>query len=256
MNVEKYLERIGLSPKIDKTPTFDLLRKLQLSHIYSVPYENIDLVKGVPLALDEDKIYEKIVKRHRGGYCFELNLLFERLLSGIGFDTESYFARFWRGCDTVPERRHRITGVKIDGVTYIADVGVGSAAPRIPMRLEEGTVQSSFGESYRFERDAEFGWMLYELKDGEWQKCYSFTMEKQFDIDFEAASYYCEKHPSSKFNKSFIISLKTPDGRITVDGNTHKVFVGQELRYIEENMERERLVEVLGERFGLSDVGI
>ena len=153
MDTKRYLERIGITCEELPTPSYEWLRELQLSHIYSVPYENIDIIEGVPLSLDTEAIYEKIVERGRGGYCFELNALFEKLLASLGFNTVSYFARFWRGEEGIPHRRHRVIAVFLNGKTYISDVGIGSPAPRIPLLLSEGLVQECFGESYRFERD-------------------------------------------------------------------------------------------------------
>ena len=250
MNTKRYLERIGIN-RADLTPSPELLRELQLAHLYSVPYENIDITEGVPLSLDPDALYEKVVERGRGGYCFELNSLFEKLLTSLGFNTVSYFARFWRGEEGIPQRRHRVIAVFLDGKTYIADVGIGSPAPRIPLLLSEGLVQEYFGESYRFERDVAYGWVLYELRHGEWQKYFSFTEDPQLDLDFEAISYYCEQHPKSKFNKGYIVALKTPEGRKCVDGDTYKVFVGSELSYIEEEMSDERRREIFEKEFGI-----
>ena len=251
MDIKRYFSRIGLPANTEQKPTYELLKKLQLAHITSVPYENLDIIDGKPLSLDVDDIYDKVVVRHRGGYCFEVNALFDRLLKELGFRTESYFARFWRGESGIPHRRHRVIAVFIDGKTYIADVGIGSAAPRIPLLLEEGAVQEYFGEAYRFERDADFGWVLYEFTHGEWKKYFSFTEDKQLDIDFVMPSFYCEKHPDSKFNKAVMVAMKTENGRKSVDGSVYKNFVGKELSYIEENMSSERVSEILKNEFGL-----
>ena len=75
---------------------------------------------------------------------------FDKLLTNLGYSTESYFPRFWRGESGVPIPRHRVIAVKIQGEKYITDVGIGSAAPRVPLLLCEGLVQESYGESYRF----------------------------------------------------------------------------------------------------------
>lgn len=251
MDTKSYLERIGIVREVLPAPSYDWLRELQLSHIYSVPYENIDIIEGVPLSLDTEAIYEKIVKRGRGGYCFELNSLFEKLLASLGFKAVSYFARFWRGEEGIPHRRHRVIAVFLNGKTYISDVGIGSPSPRIPLLLSEGLVQECFGESYRFERDSAYGWVLYELRHGEWQKYFSFTEDPQLDLDFEPISYYCEHHPSSKFNKKYIVAIKTPEGRKCVDGDTYNVFVGSELSYIEEEMSDERRREIFEKEFGI-----
>ncbi len=251
MNVEKYLERIGLSGKILGLQGYPLLKLLQEAHIFSVPYENLDVIDGIPISLKLEDVYDKIVTRHRGGFCFELNALFNSLLRELGFKTETYFARFWRGETGIPLRRHRVIAVFSDDKTYILDVGIGAVAPRIPLLLEKDTVQIYFGESYKFGYSDEFGWVLYELYHGEWREYFSFTEEKQMENDFVAISYYCEKHPDSKFNKNIMVAIKTPDGRSSIDGNVFKKFSGQSLSYIEEDLSIDRLNEILKNEFGI-----
>lgn len=251
MDIKKFYERIGLSPETKGEVSYEFLKKLQLASLYSIPYENIDLVAGKIVALDAEEVYEKVVLDRRGGYCFELNLLFERVLTEIGFKTKRYLARFWRGESGVPIRRHRVTGVFLDGEQYIVDIGVGAVAPRIPMLLKEGVVQEYFGESYRFSYEEDFGWVLYELYHGEWQRYYSFTEENQFDDDFISAAFYCDRHPDSRFNKELMIAIKSENGRKTLSGNTYKEFVGNKVSRVEENMTEERVEEVLLAEFGI-----
>ena len=251
MDKRKYFERIGFDADTEVTHTYEFLKKFQEAHVYSVPYENIDAVEGKPISLNLEDIYEKVVNKHRGGWCFELNCLVHHFLSELGFNTVSYFARFWRGETGVPIYRHRVVAVFLDGETYIIDVGIGAVAPRIPLILKEGIIQEYFGESYRFERDGEFGWVLYELRHGEWQKYFSFFEQKHYDNDFVAISYFCETHSASKFNKSLMVAMKNEKGRKTLDGRTYKEFVGTSLTHIEENISDERLVEVLKNEFGV-----
>ena len=252
MDVEKYLSRIGLSAGECKSTDLELLKKLQLAHILSVPYENVDIIRNIPLSLNGDVLFDKIVNQNRGGLCFELNTAFNKLLTNLGYSTESYFPRFWRGEKGVPIPRHRVIAVKIRGERYLTDVGIGSAAPRVPLLLCEGLVQEAYGESYRFMRDEEYGWMLYELKDGLWQKYFSFTEECFNDADFVPTLFYCEKHPDSKFNKALMVSLKQPGGRISLDGNTFKIFKGSELVIINEGLSHSAVCELLREKFGMT----
>ncbi|MBQ5370535.1 MAG: RidA family protein, partial [Bacteroidaceae bacterium] len=44
------------------------------------------------------------------------------------------------------------------------DIGVGQVAPRLPLRLREGEIQEQNGETYRFTRDADLGWVLNVVK--------------------------------------------------------------------------------------------
>jgi len=251
MDITKFYERVGLSPDTKGETTLQFLKKLQLASLFSIPYENIEQVSGKAVSLNPDDVYDKVVIRKRGGYCFELNALFQRALNEIGFVTERYLARFWRGEEGIPIRRHRVTGVFLDGEEYIVDIGIGAIAPRFPLLLKAGVIQENFGESYRFEYEEDFGWVLYELYHGEWQRYFSFTTEKQFEDDFISPAYYCDMHPNSKFNKVYMVAIKTENGRKTLSDRTFKEFVGTELFRVEENMTEERTDEILLSEFGI-----
>ena len=249
MDVKKYLSRIGLSAS--PSLSYEFLAQLQYAHVTHVPYENLDIVEKIPLSLEHDDIFCKVVEKNRGGYCFELNCLFSALLRELGFSTRDFLARFLRGETSIPVRRHRIIAVDLGDKTYICDVGMGQSAPRYPLVLEEGILQEQFGETYKFERDEFHGWILYDLHKGEWRKFCSFTEDRQLDIDFTLPSFYCEKHEASPFNKGVMVAIKTKDGRKAINGSDFKIFVGGELSFIEENMTDERRLEILKSEFGI-----
>ena len=93
MNLEAYLKRINYSG--DLTPSITILKQLQKTHLLNVPFENLDIHYGHPIELDLDKIYHKIVVRKRGGFCYELNGLFQNMLNIIGFDSKIISARVY-----------------------------------------------------------------------------------------------------------------------------------------------------------------
>lgn len=250
MEIKAYLERLGISDE-KITPSYESLLKLQRAHLFSVPYENVDCLSTQPLSLDLTYLYDKVVIKKRGGFCFELNCLYENFLKGLGFQAKSYFARFWRDEEGIPIRRHRVVEVTIDGIKYISDVGIGAVCPRFPLLLSEGVVQEDFGESYKFIYEEEYGWVLYEYRHGQWQRYLSFTTEMTTEEDFEVITHFCQTHEKSKFNKKLMVAIKTPEGRKSIDGNTYKEFVGHNLSYIEEGMSEERVSEVLKESFGI-----
>ena len=227
MNVKEYFDRIGLQMPETIVPDSELLRKLQFAHCTTVPYENLDMIRDVPTSLEDDALYEKIVVNRRGGLCFELNGSFGNLLRALGYGVTDLAARYLRGESTVPMRRHRVMKVQaIDGV-WLCDVGIGEVCPREPVKLLEGVVQEQFGEKYRLEKDTFLGWVLMDYYKGAWRKFYSFTEEPQLMVDYIAPNFYCEKHPDSPFNKQEMFALKTPEGRITLDGNLYKEIVGE-----------------------------
>ena len=227
MQTEKcaaYFKRLGLSLPDPLIPDSALLQKIQYAHCTKIPYENLDILRSVPLDLDYDSLFDKIVTRGRGGYCFELNGLLGWLLRELGYQVTDYMARYLRGESTIPMRRHRVLKVVATDGTWICDVGIGEVAPRLPIRLEEHTVQEQYGETYRLTKDPFLGWVLEDLHHGKWRNFYAFTEEPQLNVDFIAPSFYCEKNPDSPFTSQEMFSLKTAEGRITLDGNVFKRF--------------------------------
>ena len=250
MNVNLYLERIGMRPE-DVSHTYEFLKKMQQNHIYSVPYENLDILNDRPINLEGEALFEKIVTNHRGGYCFELGGAIMMLLKELGFETKSYFGRFLRGEKGIPVRRHRVIVTECQGTRYIIEVGIGIEAPRAPLVLEEGIEQECSNGSFRFSKDDFLGWVLSEKVGEEWTPYYAFTEEEQLDIDFIQPSFYCEKHPASPFNKSPMVAIKTPNGRRAINDHDYKIFENGELIHIEENISDARLYEILKTDFGI-----
>lgn len=218
----------------------------------SIAYENLDLLDKKPLSLNTNDLFEKIAEQGRGGYCFELNGLLSWFFKETGFEVSEHFARFLRGEKDIPMRRHRIVSVKCNDGVYICDIGVGQRAPKYPVKLECETVQTQFDEQYKFEKDKELGWVLYDFHKGKWCEYISFTEEKVYEIDFVQPSFYCEAHPDSVFTKEPMIAIKTPDGRKTIDGKVYKEFVGDDIAYIEENISDERFNELLKKVFNIN----
>ena len=250
MNANLYLERIGMRCE-DVSHTYEFLKQLQQNHICFVPYENLDILNEKSIDLSEQALFEKIVKNHRGGYCFELGGAVAMLLRSLGFETKCYLGRFLRGEKDIPVRRHRVAVAACEGKRYVVEVGIGIEAPRAPLLLEEGVEQECSNGSFCFSRDNFLGWVLCEKADGEWKPYYSFTEEEQLDIDFIQPSFYCEKHPASPFNKSPMVAIKTPDGRRAINDRDYKIFQNGELIHIEENVTDARLYEILERDFGI-----
>ncbi|MBM7564138.1 N-hydroxyarylamine O-acetyltransferase [Paenibacillus sacheonensis] len=218
-----YLERIAYEGPVDGSA--EMLALLQQAHLLAVPYENLDILNGVPLSLDPERLWDKIVLRRRGGYCFELNAMFSWLLQELGFSVTNLVARFWRDETLLPpKRRHHVLKVEAEGRSYLCDVGVGGSVPRRPLLLEDGLVQEQGEEAYRLDRDAAFGWFLSERKKGEWGRVYSFTEEPQLADDYLFASYWCQYAPDSPFRTEAKLAICTPEGRNTGVGREIRLF--------------------------------
>jgi len=218
LSLEKYLARIGYAGSLE--PTADTLAALQKAHLLHVPYENLDLLAGqereTTLAIGE--LYEKIVLRHRGGYCFELNGLFAWLLRSLGFSLVEHFGRWLAGESlAVPKRRHRIARVSIAGRQWIADVGVGRRAPLTPLLLEYGLEQMREGVLWRIVRDDRLCTVVQcQGPDGVFTNYYSFDDAPQESVDFTYAHYYYTHSPQSVFRQKTMVHLPTEKGRYSI----------------------------------------
>src|SRR5947208_15715959 len=103
--VDAYLKRIGYAGPLK--PNSNLLRDLHRAHLFAIPFENLDIAFGREIICDEDAFLRKIIERHRGGFCYELNGAFAALLRSLGFHCRCYP----RGCHAKMEacRRNSIT---------------------------------------------------------------------------------------------------------------------------------------------------
>lgn len=247
-----FLRRIGMDRDTQVELSTAFLARVQQQCVTHIAYENLDILEGKPLRLDEEALFDKIVARGRGGYCFELNGLLSSMLRLMGFRVSERFARFLLGEKDVPMRRHRVTVVHLNDGDYLCDIGVGLVAPRMPLRIEENIVQCQNGESYRFTRDVRHGWVLWEMHHGVWREYICFGEDEAFAVDFIQPSFYCEKHPDSPFNKEYMLAIKTEHGRRTMDGRCYKVFEGERLVHVEENVSDGRLQSLLANEFGLT----
>lgn len=215
LNVDKYLKRIGY--KGSKEPNLENLTEIQRAHIRSVPYENLDILADKHLSLAIEAVYEKIVIRKRGGYCFELNGALAWLLKELKYDIVEFYGRWLKGEPVeIPPRRHRISRVKLDGKIYICDVGVGITAPQFPLLFEPGLEQTEGNESYRIVAHPQMVWVVQERLKGEWANLYSFSEEPQLPVDFFLPHYYCTTHPDSIFRNETMCYIRTEYGRNTI----------------------------------------
>lgn len=251
-NISRFFQRIGMDSRtiIEKNVRF--LGTVQTSCVLHIAYENLDILANKPLDLSAEALYEKIVLGGRGGYCFELNGLLAHMLREMGFTVSERFARFLRGEKEIPMRRHRIVVVHLEDGDYLCDIGVGQIAPRLPLKIEENTIQMQNNETYRFAKHSRHGWVLWEMHNGAWREYLCFTNDAAFDVDFWQPSFFCEKHPDSPFNKTYMLVIKTPAGRRTIDDRTYKVFEGEKLVHIEENLSDVKLRSLFQNEFFLT----
>ena len=217
----KYLERIGVDAV--KTPDKENLDKLVVAHQRNVPFENLDVYDAeTELSLYISDLYDKIVTRRRGGYCFELNSAFMELLKSVGYECYPTAARvIWHAACTMP-LSHRVTIVTIGGVRYFCDVGFGGPSPQGAIMLDEPGPQQSGSNIFVFSRN-DGSTVINRLVDGEHEPLLMFTEIPYDPVDFLALNEYQSRSKNSNFKKSRTLNLVTETGNITLGGNVLRV---------------------------------
>jgi len=191
--LDAFYARIGVSS--GGAPTLKRLEQLQRAFIYSVPFENFDVQLGRGVDLSPQALVDKVLRRERGGYCFELNAVLLMALEAEGFNARSILARVHaRGEST--GRSHQALLVELDGERFLVDVGFGGGCPRIPMPLVYNSVSDHDGFLFRIV-DSFFGYMLQCQQRGEWRDYYSFDLEPVIQQDIDIANHFMSTHPAS-----------------------------------------------------------
>ena len=233
--LRRYLVRIGYAGPVE--PTLEVLRALQAAHIAAIPFEAFDALVEGGVDIDPAAIEAKLVDAGRGGYCFEQNGLFLRVLRAVGFDAEGLLGRVrWMrppGAPPTP-RSHMVLRVRIEGRPWLADVGFGSAVPPAPLAMDSEAPQPTAHETYRVVRRGD-RWSVRIAIEGEWLPVYTIDDAVPPAIDYTVANWYTSTHPDSHFRHQLIAARTTPaaryalrDNRLTIrraDGSTERRYL-------------------------------
>lgn len=247
MDLQAYLDRINYRGSLVPTP--ETLAELQLAHLMAVPFENLSIHSGQPIILDDEALFDKIVARRRGGFCYELNGLFAALLRALNFEVRMLSA----GVATAegvfsPEFSHMTLLVTLEE-RWLADVGFGDSFLR-PLRLDYREAQIQGDRDYEIIAAGDHLILRQRELDDEWKDQYRFDLHGHGYSDYEVMCLFQQTSPQSHFTKGRVCTLATPGGRLTLS----------ELRLItsKEGAKEERLLEdeqeyatLLREQFGI-----
>lgn len=209
MDLPAYLERVRWTGPLD--PDLATLAGLQLAHVGAIPFENLDVQMGIPIRLDLEALQDKLVRRRRGGYCFEQNSLLAAVLRCLGFRVTLREARVRRGATAPPPRSHLALQVDLPGGAFLVDGGFGADGPLGPVPLD-GTPVSHHGETSRVL--AEGPLQVLQVQDGGgWLDLYALEPGSPCPVDLEVANHYTSTHPDSKFVRTLTAQLRSPGAR-------------------------------------------
>jgi N-hydroxyarylamine O-acetyltransferase len=213
MDIDAYLDRVGYMGSRD--PTAKTLRELQLAHLTTVPFENLSIHAGEPIVLGDEPLFEKIVGRRRGGFCYELNGLFAGLLRDLGFNVSMLSARVARGDGVFSEEFDHMTLLVSLEERWLADVGFGDTF-REPLQIDETAAQLQDGGAYRIEKVGDRRVLSERGAGGGWEAQYSFSLEPHEYADYADRCHYQQTSPQSNFTGCRLCTRATPDGRLTL----------------------------------------
>jgi len=209
MNLDAYLDRIGYHGSLD--PTLATLTAIHRAHLTTIPYENLDIHLGGYNSVGVEKIFDKIVMRHRGGWCYEMNGLLAWALRELGFtvtlmssDVRGEFVGDGSGGD------HLILKVDLDR-PYLADVGFGNGIFE-PIPLEPGAYTQSF-VTYHLLNEGE-GWYFENME----KPGFVFTLQPRTMTYFTPRCHELQTLPDSGFVRSTVCFRFIPEGIVCLRG--------------------------------------
>ncbi len=206
-NLDQYFERIAYGGPCE--PTLDVLGDVHERHIFTFPYENLDVILENPVDQNIERIFDKMVLKGRGGWCYEQNGLLGWALSEIGFEVTRMTGGVMRALiGDEAWGNHLVLRVDLDG-PWIADAGLGDAILR-PARLREGEFSQDW-RCFRFEDLGDGVWRFRNRKDA---SPLSFdVINKSADEDlFEATGSNLQEDAQSMFRQNLICQLMTKEG--------------------------------------------
>ncbi|HYB30006.1 MAG TPA: arylamine N-acetyltransferase [Solirubrobacteraceae bacterium] len=209
LDLDAYLARLGPRRSRGRPD----LAELHRAHVAAIPFENLDPRRGMPVSLELGDLEGKLVRRGRGGYCFEQNLLLKAALEGLGAQVEMLLARvrLGRPAGNPGPRTHLVLRVRADGRDWHADVGFGRGTLLEPIPFGPGGPYEQSGWSFRVVEDGP-ELVMQTVQGSDWVDVYGFVPEPVPMIDVELSNWFTSTHPRSPFVTGLIVVTQRLDG--------------------------------------------
>lgn len=207
---DAYLRRIGLGGKTPAT-----WQAIHRAHATTIPFENLDPHRGIPVSLEQGALERKLVSARRGGYCFEHNLLLASALERLGLQVEPMLARVRVGGAPAESRPAGHLVLKVtdhEGRQWHADVGFGLGTLLDPIPFGPSGVREQSGWKFQIVEEAR-ELVLQTLTPDGWTDVYGFSPKAAMRIDIEVNNWFMCTFPASPFVFGLIVSKNHPDGR-------------------------------------------
>jgi N-hydroxyarylamine O-acetyltransferase len=242
-----YLDRVSYTAPV--RADLHTLRGLHRAHLDAIPFENLAIQMGGRVDLDAASLQASLVRRRRGGYCFQQNSLFRLALTAICFTPRPCEARVRQGAaGAIRPRTHMVLVVPVAGRDWLADVGFGGDGIAEPLALD-GSRSEQDGWTYRLAADGRLHILQREAEARRWEDLYAFTTDAVHPIDYVVANWFTSTYPESGFLRTLTAQRVTRGERHILRNLTYTVVRGQRTETRE--IGRADLVPLLREVFGL-----
>lgn len=246
MTLNEYLTRINYHDKVQ--PDLPTLNALHKAHQNAIPFENIDVQLGRPLSLSVEACYDKIVRRYRGGWCYEMNGLMGWVLQEIGYTVKRISAGVMR--ESIGDGQlgnHLCLIVQLDQ-PYLVDVGFGGSLIA-PLPLKEITRDDNPFVVCLKPADEKF-WRFSEQAHGE---PFSFDFNPELGDENLLAEklQFQQSDPNSSFVQNLVVQRRQGDKHCSLRGRvlTIKTKTKENKEVLDSP---ERLLDVLKTHFSLN----
>jgi len=248
IDLNRYLSRLNLIKS--QSDDLDTLTLLQKHHLLNIPFENLDIHSGIPIIMNVDNFYKKIIINNRGGFCYELNGLFNELLKAVGYKTYLVSARVFDTAEKYgDEFDHLAIIVLLNNEKWLTDVGFGEFAFS-PLKIDTGIEQKDKRGIFRINQfDEEYYIVQKQIPSG-WKNEYLFSMIPRNISEFSEKCYYHQTSPDSHFTQKKLCSIPTPTGRITLTDKSLKITNNESVEEIEIKND-EQFYQLLKEYFDI-----
>lgn len=250
-DLDSYFDRIHYDGPV--APTLAVLAAIMRHHMAHIPFEGIDVMLGRGISLDPAAIEAKLLRAHRGGYCYEQTGLLRRMLEAIGFELVQNVGRVWLRSDPATAAAgpasHTSLRVHADGRLWLVDVGFGGFMPPEPILWQLDTSQQTGWGSYGLTPTPN-GVLLRNEVDGNWQPLYEILDFNWQPIDLITGNHYVATHPDSHFRHLLNVALTLADERRTLSGNLFHRTRPDGSRH-EQTLDAAGLARTLAVEFGL-----
>lgn len=248
-DINAYLKRIGMDSPTQCNLTY--LNRLIFAHQCAIPFENLDVINGnLPISMDADLIFDKIITRKRGGYCFELNTMFKKLISALGYHAEFCRCRILRRKDYLPPVLHVASLITLEDELYFCDVGYGGPQPGGAVKIEDGLETVCASQRFRMKKNNSYWWTMSYFSNNVWEDVLQFTLMPQDIVDFAVLNHYCSTSPECIFTKKVVVNRRLVNGSISLSNNRFTKLVNG-IRTEEQISDQTRYQNILKQEFGI-----